>query len=78
MSAEPTQPLLRQAAFSTTYSRLPEAVAAVVGYDLQAVTYCMECGDRVGGGSVQNHARWHVGLPPKPKAKKDQQEAEAS
>jgi hypothetical protein len=57
--------------FSTTYIRLPEEVAIVVGYDFQQSHHCMECGDRVGAATMANHARWHAGLPPKPKAAKD-------
>jgi hypothetical protein len=55
--------------FSTTYVMLPEHVAVVVGYDFQTSHHCMECGDRVGSASMANHARWHCGLPPKPKGR---------
>ena len=62
--------------FSTTYTVLPEAVALVVGYDMQASHHCMECGERVGGASMLNHARWHAGMAPKVKAPKGGQPAQ--
>jgi hypothetical protein len=61
---------LTQIQFSTTYQLLPEEVALVVGYELQASHHCMECGERVGAGSMLNHARLHAGLAAKPKASK--------
>jgi hypothetical protein len=69
-------PPLDEVSFSTTYTVLSEEVAAVLGYRLAQRHFCMECGDKVGAGSMDNHARWHAGLPPKPKKGADGQPAE--
>lgn len=64
---------LAEVQVSLTFKRLTEEVAEIVGYSVAKAYYCMECGDKVGEGSLMNHARWHLGLPPKPKHRdKDQ------
>jgi hypothetical protein len=54
---------------ATTVRQLPDEVAEVVGYEFQTTHVCMDCGERIGNGSLVNHARQHLGLPPKKKAK---------
>jgi hypothetical protein len=66
---------LASVSFSTVYVRLPDMVADVVGFEMQASHHCMECGERVGGATMLDHARWHVDLPPKPKPPKNGQPA---
>lgn len=52
---------------STVVEELEPRIAEILGYSFQTSHHCMECGERIGQQQLVNHARFHAGLPPKPR-----------